>query len=182
MLAFTSVYFLESSLFNGLQPFGVKNFALFLLTHPLAPRLAEFFSPLHSPDFHRTNSTEDRRSAKDLSATGTEVVAAAHLKKSGVPLYEGEYTKGYGPPGQEFVRSAYRTLAVEISRFVRDLVVRRKQTRKTMGNGLGCVGRLGERAPDLRRRRAMKPRPAAPSSIIAHVDGSGAMMGPSRKH
>jgi hypothetical protein len=27
MLAFTSVYFLESGLFNGLRPFGVKNFS-----------------------------------------------------------------------------------------------------------------------------------------------------------
>ena len=27
MLAFTSVYFLESGLINGLRPFGVKNFA-----------------------------------------------------------------------------------------------------------------------------------------------------------
>jgi hypothetical protein len=29
MLAFTSVYFLESGLFNGLRPFGVKNFLPF---------------------------------------------------------------------------------------------------------------------------------------------------------
>jgi hypothetical protein len=31
MLAFTSVYFLESGLFNGLRPFGVKNFPPFSL-------------------------------------------------------------------------------------------------------------------------------------------------------
>jgi hypothetical protein len=30
MLAFTSVYFFESSLFNGLQAFGIKNFGPYL--------------------------------------------------------------------------------------------------------------------------------------------------------
>ena len=56
MLAFTSVYFSESRLFNGLRPFGIKNL------------LAPF-----------------RRSGSACNASHGARLAAAHLEKSGLP-------------------------------------------------------------------------------------------------
>ena len=117
MLAFTSVYFFESGLFNGLRPFGIKIFSLHFadLVPRAMPRTA-LVSPLRtwkSPDVHQRKYTEkspirqefvgcNRPEASErfnlfsiLEAEGVDVVATGMHGLWGVDL--GDASRGREP-------------------------------------------------------------------------------------
>jgi hypothetical protein len=71
MLAFTSVYFFESGLFNGLRPFGVKKISLspqlasgVVGERPQSPQFLPFLSPRGSRQTQRLNSASKKDVAR----------------------------------------------------------------------------------------------------------------------
>ena len=69
MLAFTSVYFFESGLFNGLRPFGVKKFRSRHNSRPglWANGLKALFFPFLSPHGSRQTQRLNSASKKDVA-------------------------------------------------------------------------------------------------------------------